>query len=205
MGELYRRPISTSDLSVAEGVPTGATRAERGDGSPRRAPRCWVLIAIAILGLGFLTASSVLFVWPATDQPRHVDAIVSLNGTDEAGREGLAISLAEKGYAPVLLFSEGPDPCPAVARVKVVCFWPVPGRTIGEARFAANYARQQGWHSLMIVAGRAQVTCARMLMKRCFSGQIVVVAAPFQPLHLPFEVMYEWGALAKALVLDRHC
>ena len=99
----------------------------------------------------------------------------------------------------------GPDPCPTVARVRVVCFWPVPARTIGEARFVADYARQHHWHSLMIVSGRAQVTCARLLMKRCFAGQIIVVAAPFQLLHFPFEVMYEWGAVAKALVLDRHC
>ena len=206
VGELYRRPVSTADLSVAEGSATDHTsRAESGDGRRRRTRRYRLLAAIAILVVGFLTASSVLFVWPSTDHPRHVDAIVSLNGTDEADREGLAVSLAEQGYAPVLLFSEGPDPCPTVARVKVVCFWPVPGRTIGEARFAADYARRHDWHSLMIVSGRAQVTRARMLMKRCFSGQIVVVAAPFQLLHFPFEVMYEWGAVAKALVLDRHC
>lgn len=203
---MYRRPVSTADLSVAEGSATDHTsRAESGEGRGRRTRRHRVLAAIAILVVGFLTASSALFIWPATDQPRHVDAIVSLNGTDEADREGLAISLAEKGYAPVLLFSEGPDRCPTVARVKVVCFWPVPGRTIGEARFAADYARRHDWHSLMIVSGRAQVTRARMLMKRCFSGQIVVVAAPFQLLHFPFEVMYEWGAVAKALVLDRQC
>jgi hypothetical protein len=205
VGELYRRPISTAELSAPEGVPNRASRAGRGDEDRPRTRRHWVLATIAILVLGFFTASGVLFVWPATEQPRHVDAIVSLNGTDEADRENLAISLAEKGYARVLLFSEGPDPCPAVPKVKVVCFWPVPGRTIGEARFAADYARRHGWHSLMIVSGRAQVTRARMLMKHCFSGQIVVVAAPFQLLHFPFEVMYEWVAMAKALVLDRSC
>ena len=108
-GGQFPRPTSRS-LKVA--LPTAATRAESGDGRRRRTRRYRVLAAIAILVVGFLTASSVLFVWPATDQPRHVDAIVSLNGTDEADREGLAISLAEKGYAPVLLFSEGPRPLP---------------------------------------------------------------------------------------------
>ncbi len=112
MGELYGRPISTAELSAPEGDPHRASRAGRGDGNRRRTRRYWVLPAIAILVLGFFTASGVLFVWPATDQPRHVDAIVSLNGTDEAGRENLAISLAEKGYAGVLLFSEGPGPLP---------------------------------------------------------------------------------------------
>ena len=42
-------------------------------------------------------------------------------------------------------------------------------------------------------------------MDRCFSGQVLVVPASFQLLHFPFEVIYEWGALAKALLIDRHC
>ena len=25
------------------------------------------------------------------------------------------------------------------------------------------------------------------------------------PSHLPYDIVYEWGALAKALVLDRAC
>ena len=60
----------------------------------------FVLVVVAILAV-----TVVLFVWPATDSPQHVDAILSLNGPNEGAREGLAVSLAEKGYAPVLLFS----------------------------------------------------------------------------------------------------
>ena len=121
----------------------------------------------------FLAATSVLFLFPATDQPRHVDAILSLNGTDEAARESKAISLVEAGYARVLLFSQGdsPTPCPEVPYAKVVCFVAVPGRTVGEVRFAANFLRRHGWHSVMIVSGRAQATRAGLLMDRCFRGR----------------------------------
>jgi hypothetical protein len=158
--------------------------------------------------VGFVTASSLLFVWPATDQPQHVDAILSLNGQNEAARESRAIALAEKGYAHVLLFSQGNShttPCPRVPHVSVVCFSANPGRTAGEVEFAALYARRHGFHSLLIVPGRAQVTRARVLMKRCFSGHVAYVAAPVKVAEIPYDVAYEWGALAKALFIYRAC
>jgi uncharacterized SAM-binding protein YcdF (DUF218 family) len=170
--------------------------------------RCAGLLACLVLLAAFVISSSVLFVWPASDQPQHVDAILSLNGTDEAAREGRGISLAEEGYAPVLLFSQGAygsTPCPRVPKVLVVCFTPVPARTLGEVQFAAHYLTARGWRSLMVVPGRAQATRARLLMRRCFSGRLEIVPAPAQLLHLPFEVAYEWGALAKALFTDRRC
>ncbi len=194
-----------ADVVDPEPRPSQTSSATSRRAARHRVGRRWLLATVVILVVGFLTASSVLFVWPATDSPSHVDAILSLNGTDEAARESTAISLAEKGFAPVLLFSQGPDLCPRVPRVKVVCFWPVPGRTVGEVRFAADYARRHDWHSLMIVSGRAQVTRARLLMKRCYSGKIVLVAAPFQLVHFPFEVMYEWVGLAKALLTGARC
>jgi hypothetical protein len=160
-----------------------------------------------VLG-AFIVASSVLFIWPASDQPRQVDAIVSLAGSNEVAREAKAISLAKQGYAHVLLFSQGAfhsQPCPKVPGVTVVCFEPVPGRTVGEVEWASRYARKHGWHSLMIVPGRAQVTRARLLIERCFPGRTVVVPAPVPLLQLPYEVVYEWGALTKALLVDRKC
>jgi hypothetical protein len=196
--------------SAADNDHSGAGEASNHRRQAPRAPRArsgrfWLLVGVGLAVMGFLTASAVLFVWPATDQPRHVDVILSLNGTDEAARESQAISWAEEGYAPVVLFSQGPDQCPKAADVKVVCFYANPERTVGEVRFAADYAREHGWHSIMMVPSRAQVTRARVLMKRCFSGQVVVVPASFQIWHFPFEVMYEWGALTKALLIDRHC
>jgi hypothetical protein len=163
------------------------------------------VILVGIVVAAFVAASAVLFVWPATNRPHRVGAILSLNGTDEPARERLAVSLAEKGYAPVLLFSQGPDACPRVGHVEVVCFYADPERTIGEVRFAATYARRHHLHSLMIVSGRAQVTRARLLMERCFPGQLTLVPAPFQWFHFPFEVMYEWAAFVKALLLERQC
>ena len=168
----------------------------------------WVLLGLGVLLTLFIVASSILFVWPPTDQPRHADAILSLNGRNEGAREATAISLAERGYAPVLLFSQGNSyttPCPKVPQVEVKCFEPVPGRTVGEVEWAARYAREQGWHSLIVVPGRAQSVRARVLLERCFSGSVTVVPAPVKTSQLPYEVVYEWGALGRALLFDRHC
>lgn len=168
----------------------------------RRRPLLTGLVFVVAL---FLVASSLLFVWPASDKPGRVDAILSLAGGRQAAT---AISLARKGYAPVLLFSRG-NPngpaCPRVPRVSVVCFVPNPEQTIGEIRFATAYARRHGWQSLLVVAGRTQVARARLLAKRCFSGRLLMVPAPVQLIDLPYQIVYEWGALGKALLFDEHC
>jgi uncharacterized SAM-binding protein YcdF (DUF218 family) len=198
-----RRPESVLEVGPPE-VSRAFTSTRRREGLPRRGRFYAVLAALV---LGFIAASGALFVFPATDRPGHVDGILSLNGTDEAARESKAISLAEAGYASVLLFSLGNSgmSCPTVPRVRVVCFVAVPGRTVGEARFAAHYARAHHWHSIMVVPSRAQVTRARLLLKRCFSGRVLVVPASFQLARFPFEVIYEWGAMGKALFVDRSC
>lgn len=165
------------------------------------------LVVGALLG-SYVALSCALFVWPTADAPRRVDAVVSLDGPGEAARERLAVSLVERGIAPVLVFSQGAyhsTPCPVVPRVKVICFTPVPGRTVGEVEFAARLARGHHWGSLLVVPGHEQATRARLLMRRCFTGRVLVTPAPLSVASLPYEVLYESAALAKALVWDRRC
>lgn len=114
----------------------------------------FVLVAV------FAATTLRLFVFFPVDQPTHVNGILSLNGSDEGARAALAVSLAEKGYAPVLLFSQGGESadtsCPKVPRVSVVCFVDVTNNTRGEAEWAGRYAARHNWHGLLIVTGRAQ-------------------------------------------------
>jgi uncharacterized SAM-binding protein YcdF (DUF218 family) len=189
------------------------TRAEgcHGKAPSKKAPskKAFTLAsALAGLLLAFLTASSVLFVWPASDKPQHTDAVVVLDGNDEAARAQTALRLVREGYAQTILFSQGAyrsTPCPHVPQARVVCFLPVPGRTVGEVEFAARYARARGWRSLMVITGHEQATRARLLLRRCFSGKLVVVPAATDWVDVPYEVLYEWGALAKALIVQTGC
>jgi hypothetical protein len=168
-----------------------------------------LVLALVVLLAAFIAISCALFVWPSVDRPQHVGAVLSLAGTNENLREQRAVALVRQGYAPVLLFSEGHYamvPCPRVPHVTVVCFIPQPARTVGEIEFAAHYAARHGLHSIMVVPSKTQATRARLLVGRCFKGHSVVVPAAAPPLvDLLPQVAYEWGALVKALVIDRGC
>jgi len=168
-----------------------------------------LITGLVLVVIVFLALTTVLFVWPATDSPQHVDAILSFNGPNEGARETLAISLAEKGYAHVLLFSRGgpanETACPKAHRVEVVCFVDLTNNTRGEARFAAHYAKQHHLNSLMIVPERPQATRAHLLLERCFSGKVVVVPASEPLLRFPKDVLHEWGGLLEVLTIRRGC
>ncbi len=163
---------------------------------------------VLVLVVVFVAMTLRLFVFPPTDQPTHANGILSFAGSDEGARTALAVSLAEKGYAPVLLFSQGgastDTSCPKVPRVSVVCFVDVTNNTRGEAEWAGRYAAHHNWHSLLIVTGRAQATRARLLTERCFSGRVTVVHVA-EPRPALSEIIHQWGGLLDALLVHRGC
>jgi uncharacterized SAM-binding protein YcdF (DUF218 family) len=168
-------------------------------------------IALAV-GVGVVlvvAATARLFVWPPTDRPTHADAVVALGGDPGQLRAQKAIALARAGYAPVALISLGgavEAPCPhPVPGVRIVCFRADPLDTRGEAEFVGRTADRNHWTTLLLVPGTTQATRARMLFERCTTAQLVVVPQAGATSRLPYAVAYEWGALAKALLLQRHC
>jgi hypothetical protein len=183
--------------------------------SHRSKPRrvlLWSAVAIVVV-VAVVTAR--LFVWPPTNALRKADAILVMSGSGPRDQRGLA--LAREGYAPLLLVSNGFD-SDGISRsdnrfcgglyhgVHVVCFTPRPYTTQGEARFLAKTAAQDHLHSVIVVAGRAQTVRARLRVTRCFNGRVVV--DPVSPpgfVRGVYLVVYEWGALFKALVLQRSC
>ncbi len=167
------------------------------------------ILAIAIsLVVVFAGLTARLLVWPAQGMPAHVDAIVLMAGPGD--RLAVALQLAHEQRAPVLVVSQGQHgyggPCPPpVQGVRLICFEPVPGNTRGEAEFIGKLARQYGWHSVVLVTTAEQDTRARILVRRCFAGDVYVVTAS-QPLSsLPYQIAYGWGALLKALLVVRAC
>ncbi len=160
---------------------------------------------IALL-LGFTTR---LFVWPPTDSPVHVDAIVALAGNPPQLNAKKALSLSADGYARVAVLSLGgdpPAPCLKAPRnVTVVCFEPNPIDTRGEAEYVTRLVKLRHWHRLMVVSTRTQVTRARLLFKRCTSAKLVMVPASVRASQLITRVAYEWAALFKALFVKTNC
>lgn len=167
----------------------------------------WLLVLLFLLFLVVGTAR--LFLWPPTDQPVHADAVVALGGDAGQLRAKKALELARQGYAPVAVVSLGgnpPAPCPQpVPRVELICFRASPLDTRGEAEYVGRLVAARHWHRIIVVSERTQATRARLLFKRCTGAQLVMVPQADPPSHLLYDIVYEWGALAKAMVVNRTC
>ena len=160
------------------------------------------------LVVALLLVTARLFVWPAEGMPARVSAIVMLAGPGD--RLPVALQLAREHRAPMLVVSRGwqgyGGPCPRpVPAVQLICFDPNPGNTRGEAEFAGQLAKRYHWRSVVLVTTRAQDTRARIIVQRCFSGSLYVATAPLPVSAWPYQIAYGWGALVKALVVQRNC
>lgn len=167
-----------------------------------------LLAVVVILIALFLAATARLFLWPPINAPAKVDAVVALGGDPGQRRAHQAIRLAEAGDAPVAVISLGGNPpvaCPAAANIQIVCFRADPLDTRGEAEFVARLAARRHWTSLIVVPERSQTTRARVLFTRCTSVHLLWVPVTDPLSHLAYDVAYEWGALIKALVVQRSC
>lgn len=166
-----------------------------------------LLLCVLLLFVLFVAATARLFVWPPTDPPKKVDAIVALDGWPP--RMYKALQLARDGYAPVVYISTesyGIRQCrETIPGVSVRCFEPVPEDTRGEAEYVTRQAAEHHWKSLLVVSSMTQTTRARMLFKRCFSGEVVMDPVPMPTSQLARNIAYEWGAMFKALFIEPHC
>lgn len=173
----------------------------------RRPWRRALAIALALV-LTFAATTAWLFVWPAQGSRTTVSAIVVLAGPGD--RLPVGLRLAQKRRADVLVVSRGwlgyGGPCPPeLSRTRVICFEPDPGTTRGEAEYVGRLAKRYDWRSLVVVATQTQAVRAALLMRRCFGGSVYVVTAPLPLSSLPYQIVYGWGALLKALVAVTAC
>ena len=190
------------EMLTPSGGPLISVRSRRG--------KRWhkALIAMAAVFIAFCAATARLFVWPDQGMPPHVSAIVML---DSPGHPlNAAVRLAAQHRAPFLVVSRGTpasrDPCPRpISGVTLICFNPRPATTQGEAEFVGRLAKKYHWQSIAVVAITPQDSRARLRVKRCFAGNVYVVTAPISLDSWPYQIAYEWGALIKALTIQRSC
>lgn len=166
------------------------------------------LLALAIVSTVFCAATARLFVWPPQGMPQQVNAIATLDGPGNALDVG--VHLAVEHRAPFLVVSQGTpaseDPCARKIRgVTVICFHPVPATTRGEAEFVGRLAKKYHWQSVAVVAVTPQAFRAQLRVQRCSTARVYVIGAPLTYSTWPYQIAYEWGALFKALVIQRAC
>lgn len=172
-----------------------------------RPGRRTLIVLFAIIA-AFCLVTARLFVWPPEEIPARVDAIVMLAGPGD--RLGVALRLVRQHRTPVLVVSQGRrgygGPCPPkTSDGTVICFDPNPADTRGEAEFAGRLAARYHWRSLVLVTTRAQDTRARILTGRCFRGPVFVATASLPWWDWPYQIVYGWSSLVKALILHRAC
>jgi uncharacterized SAM-binding protein YcdF (DUF218 family) len=160
--------------------------------------------------LVFVALTLRWFFHPSTDSPANVDAIVVLGG--EGPRIERGVELARAGHSDQLVISEAGggqfhyrDICKLPpAGLTTYCFDPDPASTRGEARAIAKLAADYGWTRIIVVASTDQITRARMIIGRCYGGEIRMVDVASTDSAL-YRGAYEWGAMFKALVIKRSC
>lgn len=122
---------------------------------------------------------------PSVDQPARADAIVVLAPPLPTGRLAYAETLMSEGYADTLVISVPKDStgvapthlCTASHPYKVLCFTPDPVTTQGEARAIQRLAEEHNWHSINVVTNDFHVTRARIVIERCYSHELNMLAA----------------------------
>lgn len=171
-------------------------------------------IGAGLLALAFVTDTVGLYLLAPRHVPPHADAVVVLAGSERAARFAEGARLAEAGVAPTFVASTNFPPflvgrgCGeglVPASVRVVCFDPDPSTTRGEAHRIAALGRRLGWRSIVVVATTVQTARARIRIARCFDGRVSMDGVRTPLRELPYQLVYEWGAMAKALFWQRGC
>lgn len=160
--------------------------------------------------VAFAAATAYLFVWPETDTPpADADAVVVLSG-GRGHRLAEGRKLIAEGVSDTLVISDGLDPgWVEAARLceteRAICFTPDPYSTQGEARWIAQEAKQRGWDSVVVVTSTYHVRRTRMIVERCFDGDLAVVGAHPPLGNQVIGVAWEWPKSAYYLALNRGC
>lgn len=188
--------------------------------APRRPPRrvTWGAASVPALLLAWLLGCWVVLQHPRTDEPSRSDALFVLGPPDRT-RLAEAQRLMDAGIAPVLVIAvpgagdlgdeSGPvyytraqQVCAAEPAYEVICFRPDPSTTQGEALQLRELSRQRGWDHVSALTYRQHVTRSRLILERCYAGELDVLAFdyPELPRGLLREFAYQSGGFAKAWV-----
>lgn len=171
--------------------------------------RATTRVALVTLALALALIAAVrVYVYPESDTPQRDGLVVVLGDLNRGDRIAAAGELADSNSSVAVAINTY---CVLQMRTVLlrfsqrVCFRPSPFTTQGEARFAAQYARDHHLGAITVVTTADQVVRARMRFRRCWSGPLSVVAAPASLTEVAKRVPYEVGATLKALALQRAC
>ena len=167
--------------------------------------RAVLLVAL----VGWVGAAGWLFGVRHDGRPRRADAVVVLAGSKT--RLPVGVRLVREGYAPLLVVSRGRSTrleerlCNGVTGLHVICFDPEPNSTVGEAHYVGELERRRGLGRIDVVTSHFHVFRARVLIERCYHGELTMVGAPQAEWKLPWYMVTETGKLLYQLTVARAC
>lgn len=189
--------------------------AESSSGTARRRWPVRVAAGLVLAAGLWLAVCWAVLEHPRTDEPARSDALLVL-GPPDPHRMALAQGLMDRGIAPVLVIAT-PDPrpddppsmvryyedrdfCTPRGEYEVICFKPNPSTTQGEAMELRDLAAQRGWDTVTAVTYKQHVPRARMILERCYSGELRMSATDYQftPLRTLRQYVYQSGGFVKA-------
>jgi uncharacterized SAM-binding protein YcdF (DUF218 family) len=159
----------------------------------------WAIVAVALFGLKH------------DGPPVRADAVIVLEGSNT--RLPLGVQLIREGYAPLLVVSSGgnkklehrvcdhSDPVPA----RVICFAASPSSTRGEAEEIGRLAKRLDLKRIDVVTSPFHVFRARMLIRRCYHGELHMVGSSQPEWKFPLYAVQETAKLIYQLTFARGC
>ncbi|QCB97106.1 YdcF family protein [Arthrobacter sp. PAMC25564] len=139
----------------------------------------WLAVSLLLL---WAAAGVFLYVAPASDAPKHADVLFVLGPPDS--RMTYAERLMDQGYAGTLAVSVPLDKrglpslalCNERRTYRIICFHPEPFTTQGEARALQSLSQENGWKSADVLTAQFHITRARVIVQRCYEGDLSMVA-----------------------------
>ena len=173
--------------------------------------------AVAVAGLAVCVP---LYVMPAHDAPRAVDAVYVIGPPTDARlavaeamiadglSDTLVVSLVEDDAADRAQWERAVEVCdrPDEQAFTVICDQPEPFTTRGEARWVDELAAEHAWGSVAVITIRTHLTRTRVIMTRCWDGDIVYLDSGehLDPWYWGYQFAYQTAGFVK-VGLQRGC
>jgi uncharacterized SAM-binding protein YcdF (DUF218 family) len=167
--------------------------------------------ALGLLVVAWVFGAVALFGFHHGGAPVHANAVVVLEGSNT--RLPLGVKLIQEGYAPLLIVSrgdskklegrvcDGTDKLPA----RVICFSASPASTRGEAEEIGRLAKRLNLTRIDVVTSQFHVFRARMLIRRCYHGDLHMVGSSQPEWKFPLYAVQETAKLTYQVVFARSC
>lgn len=187
--------------------------------SKRRRALRWLgglLAVFVVLFVLWLAICHAVFDNPRTDPPAASDAVFVLGPPDPTRME-LAYQLVEQEQVADVLLIANPAPmnsehpsiydyyekseyCKPRKDIEVICFRPSPSTTQGEALKLRELAEERGWDTVTAVTFTQHISRARMILNRCYSGELRMSAVDydFPATFVLRQYVYQTGGYLKA-------